>query len=229
MISAAVNCLPDTLMADSVKKRIIIFDDDPSRRDSLSMLLNMCHDMECVATFENAINAAEQIRLTNPDMVLMDMDMPKANGIMGTREIKIHFPHLPIIIQTVLDDNQNIFEAIKAGANGYILKTTPPEKLLAQLREALEGGAPMTSTVAIKVLQFFRDEPSTTDYSLSEREKSILKLLVDGHSYKMIADKSNISYFTVCNHIKKIYEKLHVNSATEAVRLAIQQRLINPF
>jgi two-component system nitrate/nitrite response regulator NarL len=211
-----------------VKKRIIIFDDDAIRRDSLSMLLNMCKDMECVGSYENAANACEQVELTRPDLILMDMDMPIVNGISGTRAIKARFHNLPIIIQTVLDSDENIFEAIKSGANGYLLKTTPPEKLLEQLREAFDGGAPMTGSVAIKVLQFFREEPKTLNYNLTDREKAILKLLVNGHSYKMIADKSSISYFTVCNHIKKIYDKLHVNSATEAVSLAIQQRLINP-
>ena len=212
---------------NTAKKRIILFDDDAARRDSLSMLLNMCHDMECVGAFENATNASELVKLNYPDLVLMDMDMPIVNGINGTRAIKANYPNLPIIIQTVLDNDEHIFEAIKAGANGYLLKITPPEKLLEQLREAIEGGAPMTGSVAIKVLQFFREEPKTSNYNLSDREKFILKLLVDGHSYKMIADKGNISYFTVCNHIKKIYDKLHVNSATEAVSLAIQQRLIN--
>ena len=209
-----------------MKKRIIIFDDDTTRRDSLSMLLNMCDDMECVGTFVSAVNAVENVRQTQPDMVLMDIDMPQGNGINGTRKIKEIFPDLPFIMQTVFEDNQNIFEALKAGANGYLLKKTPPDKLLEQIREALMGGAPMTGNVAFKVLQFFRDEPVPSSYNLSEREKSILKLLVDGHSYKMIATKSNIAYFTVCNHIKNIYDKLHVNSATEAVKLAIKQRLV---
>jgi len=208
-----------------MKKRIILFDDDTTRRDSLSMLLNMCPDMECVGTFPSAANAVNEVKATQPDMVLMDIDMPGGNGITGTREIKAQFPELPIIMQTVFDDNEHIFEAIKAGANGYLLKKTPPDKLLAQLREALEGGAPMTASIAIKVLQFFHEKP-TTSYNLSDREKGILKLLVEGHSYKMIADKSDIAYFTVCNHIKKIYEKLHVNSATEAVRLALQKKLV---
>ncbi|RZK41069.1 MAG: response regulator transcription factor [Pedobacter sp.] len=210
-----------------MKKRIILFDDDASRRDSLSMLLNMCDDMVCVGAFENAQDASEKVKINQPDLVLMDMDMPIVNGINGTRAIKASHPNLPIIIQTVLDSDQNIFEAIKAGANGYLLKITPPEKLLEQLREALEGGAPMTGMVATRVLQFFREEPKPTNYNLTDRENSILKLLVQGHSYKMIAEKSNISYFTVCNHIKKIYDKLHVNSATEAVSLAIQKRLID--
>ena len=210
-----------------VKKRIIIFDDDSTRRDSLAMLLNMCPDMECVGTYESAANAVAVVKAIQPDLILMDIDMPLGNGINGTRAIKAEFPALPIIMQTVFDDNENIFEAIKAGANGYLLKKTAPDKLLDQLREAFEGGAPMTGTVAIKVLQFFREEPIAPTYHLTEKEKHILKLLVEGHSYKMIASKSDIAYFTVCNHIKKIYEKLHVNSATEAVRLAIQQKIVS--
>lgn len=208
-----------------MKKRIILFDDDTTRRDSLSMLLNMCADMECIGTFPSAANAVNEVAVLLPDMVLMDIDMPGGDGITGARAIKAEFPELPIIMQTVFDDNEHIFEAIKAGANGYLLKKTPPDKLLIQLREALEGGAPMTASIAIKVLQFFQEKP-TTSYNLSEREKGILKLLVEGHSYKMIVDKSGIAYFTVCNHIKKIYEKLHVNSATEAVRLALQKKLV---
>lgn len=208
------------------KKRIIIFDDDTTRRDSLSMLLNMCPDMECVGVFANAADAVTNVVHTQPDLVLMDIDMPRGNGIIGTQQIKSAYPDLPVIMQTVFEDNQNIFEAIKAGANGYLLKKTAPDRLLEQLREALDGGAPMTGAVAIKVLQYFKEEAIATSYKLSEREKEILKLLVDGHSYKMIAAKSNIAYYTVCNHIKNIYEKLHVNSATEAVKLAIQQRLV---
>lgn len=210
-----------------MKKRIIIFDDDSTRRDSLAMLLNMCHDMECVGAFESAAEAVAMVKATQPDLVLMDIDMPLGNGIYGTRVIKAEFPDLTIIMQTVFDDNEHIFEAIKAGANGYLLKKTPPDKLLEQVRDAFEGGAPMTGTIALKLLQFFREEEISPSYNLSDREKGILKLLVDGHSYKMIAAKSDISYFTVCNHIKKIYEKLHVNSATEAVRLAIQQKIVS--
>lgn len=210
-----------------MKKRIIIFDDDSTRRDSLAMLLNMCHDMECVGAFESAAEAVAMVKATQPDLVLMDIDMPLGNGIYGTRVIKAEFPDLTIIMQTVFDDNEHIFEAIKAGANGYLLKKTPPDKLLEQMRDAFEGGAPMTGSIALKLLQFFREEEISPSYNLSDREKGILKLLVDGHSYKMIAAKSDISYFTVCNHIKKIYEKLHVNSATEAVRLAIQQKIVS--
>ncbi len=208
-----------------MKKRIIIFDDDVARRDSLPMLLNMCKDMECVGAFSNAANAINDIKLSNPDLILMDIDMPQVNGINGTKIIKASFPDMPIIIQTVFDDNENIFEALKSGANGYLLKKTAPDKLIEQIQEALNGGAPMTGSVASKVLKFFSAQPQSS-YDLTERESQILKLLVDGYSYKMIANESNISYFTVCNHIKKIYQKLHVNSATEAVKLALQQKLV---
>ncbi|MFN0290760.1 response regulator [Pedobacter helvus] len=213
-------------MDNNIKKRIVIFDDDKTRRDSLTMLLNMCSDMECVGAFVSAADAVGNVKATRPDMVLMDIDMPQGDGITGTKQIKEHFPDLLVIMQTVFDDSQNIFEAIKAGANGYLLKRTSPDKLLEQVREAFQGGAPMTGAVAIKVLDFFREEPVPTSYDLTEKEKNILKLLVEGHSYKMIAAKSAISYFTVCNHIKKIYDKLHVNSATEAVSMAIKQRLV---
>jgi two-component system nitrate/nitrite response regulator NarL len=210
-----------------LKKKIILFDDDASRRDSLSLLLNMCSDMICVGTFNNANQVINHIKATKPDLVLMDIDMPKVNGVMGTQIIKAEFADLPVIIQTVIDDQNSIFDAIKAGANGYLLKSTPPEKFLDQLREALAGGAPMTGSVAIKVLQYFREQPIHIDYKLTDREKEILQLLVDGFSYKMIAVEINIAYYTVCNHIKKIYDKLHVNSATEAVSLAIKQRLVS--
>mgnify|MGYP006184115947 CR=1 FL=1 len=212
---------------DTSPIKIIVYEDNPDLRESLSVLLRGSIGFELVGAFVNCENVESQVNLYKPDVVLMDIDMPLGNGINGTRAIKAEFPALPIIMQTVFDDNENIFEAIKAGANGYLLKKTAPDKLLDQLREAFEGGAPMTGTVAIKVLQFFREEPISPSYHLTDREKNILKLLVEGHSYKMIAAKSDISYFTVCNHIKKIYEKLHVNSATEAVRLAIQQKIVS--
>ncbi len=208
------------------KKRIIVFDDDSTRRESLSIILNMCPDLECAGAFANAADAVSNVKSTQPDMVLMDIDMPQGDGINGTRQIKSEYPNLPVIMQTVFDDNHYIFEAIKAGANGYILKKTAPDKLLEQIREALDGGAPMAGAIAVKILQFFREEPIQTSYNLSDREKGILKLLVDGHNYKMIAAKSNITYFTVCNHIKKIYEKLHVNSSIEAVKLAILKNIV---
>ncbi len=210
-----------------VKKKIILFDDDDARRDSISILLGKCRDLACVGLFENAEFAEHHVAVCQPDLVLMDLDMPVVNGIQGIQSIKAKFPKLPIIVQTIFDDEPNIFEAIKAGADGYILKSTPPEKFLHMLRDALDGGAPMSGVIASKVLDYFKSNHQIpVDYKLSDREKGILKLLVDGHSYKMIATQCNISYYTVCNHIKNIYEKLHVKSATEAVGLALKNRLV---
>lgn len=209
-----------------MKKRIVIFDDDNTRRDSLSILLNLCTDLECVGAFANAVNAVKNIGETNPDLVLMDIDMPGTNGIQATTEIKKSYPGLTIIMQTVFEDNDYIFESLKAGANGYLLKQTHPDKFLEQIREAFIGGAPMTGSIAAKVLQYFYYKPPVNEYKLTEREMEILKLLVAGHSYKMIAANSNISYNTVCNHITKIYHKLHVNSASEAVNVALTKKIV---
>jgi len=209
-----------------MKSNIIIFDDDSSRRDSLSTLLNMCDDLACSGGFSNAANAADEVAAHQPQLVIMDINMPGGDGIAGTRKIKAAYPDMPVIIQTVFEDNANIFEALRAGANGYILKKTPPDKLLTQLREALAGGAPMTNTIAVKVLEFFKERPVQQQYNLSERERDILKLLAQGYSYKMLATECGIAYNTVCNHVNNIYKKLHVNSATEAVSLALRERLV---
>lgn len=208
------------------KKRIIIFDDSKARCDSISVLLSMYDDMEFVAAFPNAKNAVQNVKDTAPDLVLMDIDMPNGDGITGTASIKATYADVPVIIQTVFDNSEHIFEALKAGADGYILKKTQPEKFIEQIREVFNGGAPMTASVAQKVLLFFKKPSVATEFNLSEREKEILKFLVEGKSYKMIADKTALSYFTVCNHIKKIYDKLHVNSATEAVSVAIQNKIV---
>ena len=206
--------------------RIIIFDDSEQLLNSVSMLLNLSPDFECAGTFKNCNNLIEDIQQTQPDLVLMDIDMPGLNGIEATRLIRIHFNTLPVIIQTIFDENDKIFDSLRAGANGYLLKKTTPEKFLESLREALTGGAPMTGSIAAKVLNLFAAEQSAKNYHLTEREKEILALLAKGNSYKMIADECKISYSTVNNHISNIYDKLYVNSATEAVSLAIKERLV---
>ena len=206
--------------------RIIIFDDNEQLLNSVSMLLNLSPDFECAGSFKNCNNLIEDIQQTQPDLVLMDIDMPGLNGIEATRLIRIHFNTLPVIIQTIFDENDKIFDSLRAGANGYLLKKTTPEKFLESLREALTGGAPMTGSIAAKVLSFFAAEQPAKNYHLTEREKEILALLAKGNSYKMIADECKISYSTVNNHISNIYDKLYVNSATEAVSLAIKERLV---
>jgi two-component system nitrate/nitrite response regulator NarL len=206
--------------------RIIIFDDNEERLISVSMLLELSEDLDCAGTFKNCNNLIEDITSTNPNLVLMDIDMPGINGIEATRIIRKHFPDLPVIIQTIFEENEKIFDSLRAGANGYLLKNISPEKFLESLRDALKGGAPMTGSIAAKVLKYFAEPDIKKNYNLTEREKEILALLVKGYSYKLIANECAISYSTVNNHIQNIYDKLYVNSATEAVSLAIKERLV---
>lgn len=207
--------------------RIIIFDDNEERLNSVAMLLNLAPDFECAGIFKNCNDLIEDIEATQPHLVIMDIDMPGLNGIEATKIIRKNFDSLPVIIQTIFEENDKIFDSLRAGANGYLLKKTTPEKFLESLRDALNGGAPMTGSIAAKVLRYFAEEYSVKkDYHLTDREKEILAFLVKGASYKMIAHECKIAYNTVNNHIRNIYDKLYVSSATEAVSLAIKERLV---
>jgi len=154
--------------------------------------------------------------------------MPGTNGIEGLKIIRSVNTDVKVLMLTVFDDNKNVFDAIRNGASGYILKKTPPSKLLEYIIEAASGGAPMTASIASQVLKMFSqvNDNKSGDYNLSEREKEVLHLLVEGYSYKMIASKMFIAIDTVRSHIKKIYEKLHVNSKSEAVAKAFKDRLV---
>ncbi len=208
--------------------RVAIFDDNRERLASLRMLIEMQSDMLCVGTYPDAQNSAEKVENSNPDIILMDIEMPEITGIEAVRMIKEKHPKTTIIMQTVFDDEALIFEAIKAGASGYILKKTTPDKIIESILDAHDGGAPMTPVIATKVLNFFQNEPKTLakDYQLTAREKEILGLLTKGLSYKMIAAEIDVSYHTVNAHLRHIYEKLHVNSLGEAVAKALKERLI---
>ncbi|WP_159470158.1 response regulator transcription factor [Dyadobacter sp. 3J3] len=210
-----------------MSSRIIIFDDNQERLNSVAMLLNLSDDFTCSGTFHNANNLVADITNSKPELVLMDIDMPGVDGIEATKLVRKHFDALPVIIQTNFEEDERIFGSLRAGANGYLLKKTSPERFLESLREALDGGAPMTGSIAVKVLQHFSTQTQTkNNYNLTEREKHILSFLVKGYSYKLIAAECGITYNTVNNHIRNIYDKLYVNSATEAVSLAIKQRLV---
>jgi DNA-binding NarL/FixJ family response regulator len=208
--------------------RVLIYEDNKGRQEALQLLLQHTADMECVGVYENCEHVMDDIEITTPDVVLMDIDMPKVNGIEGLKKIRQHAPGILIIMQTVFENDEKIFQAIRAGAHGYFLKKTPSQKLIEGIREVVEGGAPMTPTVARKVLDMYHEQPTAKleKFDLSERELEILSLLVKGLSYKMIADAAGISWHTVNGHFKKIYEKLHVHSATEAVKKAIDNRLV---
>ena len=208
--------------------KVAVFDDNKARRELLEMLLNSTADMECTGAYEDCRNVVKNIVKNIPDVVLMDIDMPHVNGIEGLQLIRKQFPQVKILMQTVFEEDDKIFAAICAGADGYILKKTPPAKLIDAITEVVSGGAPMTPTVARQVLQLFnnRNKKSEIDFNLTEREHEILSMLVQGLSYKMIADKCNVSYSTVNSHITHIYEKLHVKSGTEAVAKAIENKIV---
>jgi len=211
------------------KIKVAIFDDNASRRDSIKMLISLYEDMDFVGAFEDCSSVVEAITATNPDVVLMDIEMPHLDGIQGVSELRKAFPNLAVIMQTVFEDDDKIFESIRAGANGYILKKAAPDKIVEAIRDVFAGGAPMTPAIAQRVLQFFQNSPTTVDknvYDLTQREKEILSALVDGMSYKMIANQKQVSYHTVNAHIRNIYDKLHVHSLGEAVSKAIKERLI---
>jgi DNA-binding NarL/FixJ family response regulator len=207
--------------------KIIIFDDNQERLNSVAMLLNLSADFTCTGTFHNADNLVADITSSSPDLVLMDIAMPGTDGIEATRLVRKYFGALPVLIQTNFEEDGRIFDSLRAGANGYLLKKTSPERFLESLREALDGGAPMTGSIAARVLRYFSaDTQAKKNYNLTEREKHVLGFLVKGHSYKLIASECGITYNTVNNHIRNIYDKLYVNSATEAVSLAIKERLV---
>jgi DNA-binding NarL/FixJ family response regulator len=211
--------------------RVAIFEDNKLVRDALEAILNGTPGYTCCAVSSDGNHWEQDIKRSLPDVILMDIEMPGMNGIEVTRHIDEGFPEIKILIQTVFNDSEKIFQALCAGASGYILKNDPPHKYLEAINEVYNGGAPISASVAKKVLGFFANKnvvlttPGNTDYQLSDREKEILRLMVDGHNYRTIADRSYISYETVRTHVKHIYKKLHVASRSEAVMKAIQQGL----
>jgi DNA-binding NarL/FixJ family response regulator len=208
--------------------KVLIYEDNPQLREGLTMLIDGSEDFKVLAAYKNCMNAVDEVEAFNPDVVLMDIDMPGRTGIEALKLIREVNPHVKILMLTVFDDNKNVFEAIRSGANGYILKKTPPSRLLEYIGEAASGGAPMTASIASQVLRMFSEvhRASNDDYNLSDREKQVLQLLVNGYSYKMIAAEMFIAIDTVRSHIKKIYEKLHVNSKSEAVAKAFKDKLV---
>jgi DNA-binding NarL/FixJ family response regulator len=206
----------------SIKNAMIdvaIVEDEDDVREGLAVLINGSEGFRCVQRYSSAERALPDILKNKPDVVLMDINLPGMSGIECTRQLKAHHPGLPIMVLTVYDDDEKIFESLKAGASGYLLKKTPPAKLLEAIVELYNGGSPMSSRIARTVVQTFQAMgPSSKETeNLSKREHEILFYLAKGYRYKEIAETMFISIETVRTHLRNIYEKLHVRSRSEAV------------
>ncbi len=212
--------------------RVAIFEDNLLVREGMQAILHGSAGFTCTGAWADASNLEMKIKSSTPDVVMMDIEMPVLNGIEATKIIRDKFPEVKILIQTVFNDSDKIFNALCAGASGYILKNDPPARQLEAVGEVYNGGAPMSPSIAKKVLQFFSHKniilvpPSAEDFQLSDREKEIIVLMTQGNNYRQIAEKIFISYETVRTHVKKIYKKLHVASRSEAILKAQQQGIV---
>ncbi len=199
--------------------KVAIVEDNHTLRSSLENLFNRTDGMKCVMCLNNLLNVVSETGKAMPDIMLMDIGLPHISGIEGVRTVKTNFPQIQVMMFTVFEDDEKIFDAIRAGASGYLLKKTAPEEIVDAIKELYHGGAPMSASIARKVIQSFQSQPAlpADDYQLTVRETEILYSLVDGLSYKKIAEKYCVSVSTVRTHICNIYDKLHVNSKAQAV------------
>ena len=205
---------------------IIIFEDNDRLRESLVYLLNSDKRYTVVYDCNNCDNAASVARVYQPDIALMDIDMPGTSGIEGVKQIKEARPQTAVIMYTVFEDDEKLFACLCAGANGYLLKKTPPARLFDAIEEVMEGGAPMNPSIASKVIASFKKKPGHEKYDLSARELEVLQLMLKGHSTKIIASTLYISFETVRSHLKNIYNKLHVNCGKEAIAKVLNERIV---
>ena len=208
--------------------RVVIIEDLRDVRESLATLVGGTRGFTVAAsyrTMEDALNGIDGVR---PTVILTDIGLPGMDGIEGTRQLHRLLPDVPILALTVYDDDEKVFNAICAGASGYLLKNTPPARLMESIAEVSGGGAPMSPEIARRVVRLFREfrPPPTASYHLTQQETAVLKLLVEGHHYKTAANELGISTNTVSFHLKHIYEKLQVHSKTEAVAKALRERLV---
>jgi len=208
--------------------KIVVFDDHKHRRDALKLMISLNKELECIGDYEDCSNLVANLSANVPDVVLMDIHMPGVDGIEGVKLLRKHFPQTYIIMQTVFDDDDNLFNSLLAGAHGYLLKNTPTDKIIESILEVANGGAPMTPSIARRVLAYFSQKPASNkeEYNLSPRETEILQWLVKGYSQKMVAAELYLSKHTINNHIKNIYQKLQVHSVSEAVATALQKRIV---
>ena len=208
--------------------KVAIIEDQRDIRECLTFLINGTEGYSCTGSFRTMEEAVDKIGHQLPDVVLSDIGLPGMNGIEGIRVLKERYPSLLMLMLTVYDDDERIFDAMCAGASGYLLKKTPPARLIESLREAVQGGAPMSPEVARRVIALFRDirPPERADYSLTPHETRLLRLFVEGHNYKTAAAELGVSVNTVNFHVRSIYEKLQVHTRSEAVAKALLNRLV---
>ena len=207
---------------------VAIVEDRREIRDSLALLIGGTDGFKCIGSYRSMEEALDKLKHHQPHLLLSDIGLPGMSGIEGVAILKERYPDLLILMLTVYDDDERIFDAMCAGASGYLLKKTPPARLLDSLREVASGGAPMSPEVAKRVIALFREirPPERADYELTPHETRLLKLLVQGHNYKTAAAELGVTVHTVSFHLRSIYEKLQVHSKTEAVAKALQNRLV---
>lgn len=204
---------------------VFIYEDNDNLRESLCSLFALSDAFTITGAFSNCLQVAAQVQANLPDIILMDIDMPGMTGIEAVKKIRSFNKQVQIIMLTVFDDNVHVFDALSAGANGYLLKKNISDKLITAIHEVLSGGAPMSPAIARMIITQMQTTQQN-DYSLTNREKEMLELLSKGNSHKMIASASGISIETVRSHLKKIYDKLHVHSQTEALSKAFKEKLV---
>lgn len=209
--------------------KVALCEDNKIFRESLVQFIDDTPGYTVTSSLASAENILETVSLCKPDVILMDIDMPGINGILATAQVKAHVPEINVLMLTVYEDDQKIFDAILAGATGYLLKKTSPSKILEAIQEVQQGGASMSASIVKKVISFFNEKknPQDNQYILTDKELNILQCLVNGDSYKMIADHCHISIGTVRTHISCIYRKLHINSKSEAVAKALKEKLVS--
>lgn len=221
------NPIPSQTATPSVIK-VVIVEDHREIRDYISFMINAAEGFHCIGSYRTMEEAIQKIPAEVPDVVLSDIGLPGMSGIEGVKILKERYPQILILMITVYDDDDRIFDALCAGASGYLLKKTAPAKLLDSLKEAVGGGAPMSPEVARRVITLFRNvrPPERADYDLTPHETRLLKLLVEGHNYKTAAAKLGVTTATISFHLQNIYEKLQVHSKSEAVAKALKNRLV---
>lgn len=215
-------------MNSPVGLKVAIIEDQPKIREGLKALIDGTAGYQCVGCFGSMEEALPRIGEARPDVMLVDIGLPGMSGIEGIRRLKEGHPEIAVLMLTVYTDDQRIFDALCAGASGYLLKSTPPARLLESLHEVTEGGAPMSPEVARRVVSLFRDvrPPERADHQLTPHEVRILKLLVEGHNYNTAAAEIGVSINTIRFHMRSIYEKLQVHSKSEAVSKALRNRIV---